>query len=551
MVADPTTTTTADRPVSDGDLQTSRGRGHWTSSRLAAVAFGAYLVVAFFLIVLHFGDDRWFAGDEWGFLVDRSLTDPGDLMRPQNSHWSAVPIVVYQLLFEIFGLHSYAPYLIAVAVLHLTLATLLRVTMRRAGVGPWFATCVAGVFVLFGTGHENILLGVQVSMVGSMVLGFAHMLLADHDGGIDRRDWLGLAAGVLALMSSGVGLVVVGLVGVAAFIRRGWKMALFHTAPLAALYILWWSLHRSVLEDQEYTYISVDTIFAWSRRGVSGVFLALAQNTVAAWLLGAIVVVGLVLRWIPFDWREFRRTASMPLACLITTIALFAVVSLQRAVVGETFITSSRYVSMGTAFSLPAIAVAIDSLGRRWRVVGVATLVPLFMGIPANIELLDKGGPPSGFYKSQQAYLLGAAYDPLIDEVDDDVRPDSARLGGAYADAQFLREARDAGKLPPAPPLVDDIKEQIETRLSLAQNYDNPAGLSCETYSKPLRLELTKDDTMLLASDIRVVRFGDGKKTAPTDYRMQFNGRALTVEVPELEIEVYPYPGKTSFTLCR
>ena len=54
--------------------------------------------------------------------------------------------------------------------------------MRRAGVRPWLATLLAGVFVFFGSGAENILIAFQITFVGSLVFGLTQLLLADHDG---------------------------------------------------------------------------------------------------------------------------------------------------------------------------------------------------------------------------------------------------------------------------------------------------------------------------------------------------------------------------------
>jgi hypothetical protein len=67
------------------------------------------------------------------------------------------------------------------------------------------ATMSAATCVLFGQAEVNILSGVSISQVGSIVFGFSHLILADHDGRIDRRDWLGLASGLGSIMSSGLG----------------------------------------------------------------------------------------------------------------------------------------------------------------------------------------------------------------------------------------------------------------------------------------------------------------------------------------------------------
>ncbi len=75
--------------------------------------------------------------------------------------------------------------------------------MRRAGVGPWLATAAAGSFVLFGPGSEDIVWAFQIGFTGALAFGLVQLCLCDHDGGIGRRDVLGVGAGLLALMCSG------------------------------------------------------------------------------------------------------------------------------------------------------------------------------------------------------------------------------------------------------------------------------------------------------------------------------------------------------------
>src|SRR5205085_12586284 len=82
--------------------------------------------------------------------------------------------------------------------------------------------------------------GFQIGFTGSLVAGLAHLLMSDHDGPFDRRDLLGLGFGLVGLMCSGVSLTMVGVVGLAVLVRRGWKMAALHTLPLAAVFGAWW-----------------------------------------------------------------------------------------------------------------------------------------------------------------------------------------------------------------------------------------------------------------------------------------------------------------------
>jgi hypothetical protein len=112
------------------------GEARWSSERIAVGAFGIYCAVALPILV-HLGSHYWFMGDEWAFLVGGSITEPEVLFRPINSHWSTLPILVYRALYSLFGLYSYLPVQLCLILLHLTLCCLLRIIMRRAGVGPW------------------------------------------------------------------------------------------------------------------------------------------------------------------------------------------------------------------------------------------------------------------------------------------------------------------------------------------------------------------------------------------------------------------------------
>ena len=225
------------------DKQSRRGPSRWREldhRRFAFLAFAVVEAIAFPVYML-IGRRMWFWGDEWDFLASRTAGDLGDLFRPHgNVHPMTLPILVYRAMWNIWGLHSYRPYQVLIVVLHLVFALLLRAVMRHLGVRPWTATLVASLFVLFGAGAQNILWPVQIAWMGSLLFSMTQLLLADHDGPFDRRDSLGLVAGLAALLCSAVGLAVVVAVGVAAFMRRGWRIAVIHTLPLGLLYVLWW-----------------------------------------------------------------------------------------------------------------------------------------------------------------------------------------------------------------------------------------------------------------------------------------------------------------------
>ena len=182
----------------------------------------------------------WFYLDEWDFLANRTAFNVHDLFRAHNEHWVTLPVLVYRGMWWIFGLNSYRPYQLLIVLAHLGAALLVRTVMRRVGVRPWTATVVAVTFVFFGSGYQNIVLPFQITLVGSLVFGFVQLLLATHDGPLDKRDFFALAAGLAALMCSGVGVSMVVAVGVAVLLARGGGWALMQTVPLGLAYLLWY-----------------------------------------------------------------------------------------------------------------------------------------------------------------------------------------------------------------------------------------------------------------------------------------------------------------------
>lgn len=366
------------------DAPTTRPVPPARDDRLALLVFAGVLATALVLYLV-VGRHRWFFLDEWDFLVERGGGSVTDLLRPHNEHWSTLPIVAYRVLYRIFGLRTYAPYQLTTILLHLTAAVLLFVVMRRSGVRPWITTTAASLFALFGAGSEDILWAFQIAFSAPLVFGLLHVILADHDGPVDRRDWLGLAAGLAALLCSGVAVALTIAVGAAVLIRRGWRMALFHTAPLGAVYLVWWLAEAR--DSYEHTLGSASDVVEWTWTGVTATFDALGQVPGAGIALGVVLVVGLALACWDTDLAELRRRGAAPAGLLVGALAFLVISGVGRASgFGAAFASSGRYVHVGAALTLPALAVAADALVRRWRVVVPVVALLLVVGIPGNIE---------------------------------------------------------------------------------------------------------------------------------------------------------------------
>ncbi|HLA82599.1 MAG TPA: hypothetical protein VJP78_13420, partial [Thermoleophilia bacterium] len=189
------------------------------------------------VVLLYAGRHLWFFGDEWDFLLHRSLGSVNDLLRPHNEHWSTLPIVVYRVLFSRFSTSSYFPYFLALVSLHVALASVVGILVFRAGAPTLIAALTAFGVVTFGPGGENLLWSFQIGFTASLLLGVVAFFLLD----VDRR-WADLAASsvlLLALASSGVGVPVLVAITGDLVLRRQFRRTAVVVAGPAAAYGLW------------------------------------------------------------------------------------------------------------------------------------------------------------------------------------------------------------------------------------------------------------------------------------------------------------------------
>jgi hypothetical protein len=462
------------------------------SDRLAAIAFLTILALALVLYLI-FGHSQWFFLDDWDFLADRNVRDPGDLFRPHNEHWSTMPILVYRVLWRLFGLRTYVPYQVIAVLLHLTAAALLRMVMRRAGVGPWIATVAAALFALFGAGDQNIVWAFQMAWGASLVLGLTQILLADHDGPIDRRDWLGLSAGLANILCSGVAVTMIVVVGLAAFVRRGWRAALFHTAPLGVLYLAWWLAFARDRYSTAGGSVDIVVRFVWA--GLTKTFNELGQVPGVGIALAALLVAGLVPAWRGVERRELRRRAAAPAALLSGAVIFLAVAGLGRAsVLGPELARSSRYLHIVAALSLPCIAVAADAFVRRGRLLGAVAIALVLVGIPGNIDLLVHHENRAKFLLGRRELVLALPRNRLVREVPRRLRP----LPDAAPEVTigWLLDAAADGQVPD-PGRVNPVAAANATlRLSLLQSRRPRAFSRCRVLGRPVNRTLNEGHTI-------------------------------------------------------
>jgi hypothetical protein len=479
------------------------------NARRALLVFAGVLAVALPLLLV-LGRYRWFFHDEWDYLAGRDGGDIENLLIPHNEHWSTVPILTFRLLYRLVGLQSYLPYRAVLVVVHLIAAGLLRVVMRRAGVDPWIATAAALLLVFFGTGAEMIVYAVNMGFGAALVLGLVQLLLADHDGPVDRRDWLGLLAGFVGLLCSTVALTMVAVVGLATLYRRGWRAAVLHTVPLFAVYAVW----SRAFEDEKtaqgvgYTHYSLSSppqVARFVATGVRAAFDGMGQVPGVGWALGIVLVVGLVLAWRALDRTERRKQLAAPGALLVGAFLSLGISGIARAAdFGTQFARTGRYVYFFVALTLPAVAVAGTALARRWRVLAPVVLVLLLVGIPGNINaLLQRRRSERSSQSEYRRLILTLPRVPLAHEVPRTVRPEQ-QLAKPLT-LGWLLDGVASGRIPKPASITPVDAATADLHLALNQQPDVFGTKACRNATTPLELQLSESQAIGIHGVVRVV----------------------------------------------
>ncbi len=331
----------------------SRG---WLAMHLAT------LVIAFgilFALNVH----AWFIGDEWDMIV--RATQPltvHALFVPHNEHWSTVPILIYRVLVDLFGLRTYVPYLFVLFAAHLCLAHLLWRLMRQVGASDACATALAAIFAVLGAGAQNLTNAFQFSFVISVAVGVGAVLLANAESLRSPRRQTGVVGlMLLGLMSSNVGITMTVFVGLVLFFRHGIRLAARIIAIPAVAYIVWFAAFgRSSLSTDRITVATMSALptYVWT-----GFTSSMAGFTGVSASGGAIVVGILVYA----TWKSAAASTreSPAFAGVLSVIALFLSAGLVRTFLGNSQSMATRYAYIAIALLLPIVSLGIMELRNR------------------------------------------------------------------------------------------------------------------------------------------------------------------------------------------
>jgi hypothetical protein len=463
-------------------------------SRAALIVFVVAAVVGFFGYFV-IGRHMYFFSDDWDFLARMSIR-PHDLFKSHGGHLVALPAVTYRALYTVVGLRSYLPYMALSISAHVAVACLLRVVMRRAGVAPWIATVAAGLYLFFGAGGQDIVWAFQVTFSGAVMFGLVQMLCADHDGPIGRRDWWGLAAGLAAIVCSGVAVAMVLAVGVAVLIRRGWRPALLHTIPLGVLYGAWWWQS----DHSQFIVRDADVLWRWDRHGFAALFNALGQIAFLGWLFAAMLVVGAFLACSQRGAKLARAELAASFALLIAAPPFLTLTGATRAALGIFGGGQSRYLDVMAVLFLPALAVAGDALARRWRYLAPVVVVLFLVGIPANLSKTTDTLPTARASRDYRRMMESLPRSQLATQVPRSVQPDPNNAPAVTIG--WLLDGVKSGRLPGEGPRSPREEATDALRLSIAQTFGAPTRPPCTPLQTPVERQLEPGGSVVVGGSV-------------------------------------------------
>ena len=359
-------------------------------TRRAGLALWIMVVVAGAWLLFR-GRNLWFGGDDWFILLDRSLhphTGQLGVFDAFNEHWTTLPILVFRGLYAVFGISTYWPYLILLVVVHLAIVVLLWHVMVRSAIDPWLALGFTALVAITGVGLENLTNVWQVPLIAPLALGFGALLLLPERGRLGPRD-----AGVSLLLTigmtcSGLGITMLGVVGLVALVRRGWRTALA-IAALPAVAYAWWYLAygRNAPDVADATPGEVPR-YLWDG------FTDALGDLVRLRAVGVVIVLA-ALAWLVWQLtrRPIPRTLLVPAALALGAGVSLALTAWRRGAIGSP--ATSRYAYITIVLTLPLLAAATDWCIRRLArtrfavVVAAGVGVLLLVGVIAQVRMFD------------------------------------------------------------------------------------------------------------------------------------------------------------------
>lgn len=387
-------------------------------------AWHAASLVAGLAFILWLQRDQWFFFDEFAFLVPEG---PG-VWDPHVGHWSTMPTLIYDAYVAWFGVDSYWPWAITITILHLGVAHLVWRVCLRAAVAPAIATAAVAVFIVLGSGGENILWGFQIGYVGGIAFGMLALLLAWDPSRSTPMFVAAAGTSVFSLAWSGTAIPLVVATAAVVWWAQGWKRALISATAPAAVYLIWYVLF-AVGTGPDTGGVGAQKLFLEMPLFL-GVLVVLGFGSVFPLTVpGVIVVIATVIWLVPtVRRRDLRVAAAVPLILAGAGVVFALLTAYSRASMSVGSGRAGRYVYFVVVLVLPLLTYALTRLVSQWPRAGMpvalASLVALagYQAALLAIEAHRQASIEQQTHRYLSAAIVVAESDP--DGVDPLARPD-------------------------------------------------------------------------------------------------------------------------------
>jgi len=185
----------------------------------------------------------------------------------------------------------------------------------------------------------------------------------------------------------------------------------------------------------------------------------------------------------------------------VGSLAFLTITATGRLVLGAGTATSSRYVYIVAALTLPALAVAADALTTRWRWFLPVAIVLFLVGIPANIDALRNAQRTQEVQaQTTRRVILSLPRDPIAPHVPRTLVPDP--LTARQVTIGWLLDGVASGRIPAPAHLVRRDRASTTFRLSFQQRRGPSPRTGCFTLRTATTVSAAKGDVIGLSGNV-------------------------------------------------
>lgn len=434
---------------------------------VSCAVYGTYLV--------WLSRHAWFWGDDWTFLFHKG-TIPGEtqgtLMDAYNGHWSLAHGLTYRVLFDLFGMKSYLPWLVVLIGFHVVIVLAIHVLLRRAGCPRSVALGTALAILLTGVAPEMLVYDAAMSHSGALALGLlgvVAVVLTDAS-----RRGLIVAAALLsvALMFSATGISTVVLAAV--FVSVHWSVSagLRAAGPPTALFLVWfavWGRAGTGGRDRTFENLADVPNYVWD--GLTKVF----GSAVGVPGLGPVVFAALMLNLLTDrDGAPLLRTLAW--SGLAAATAQLVLEGVGRLNIGEIDNSPARYAYFSLVLLAPALALGVARLLRatvepRWLPLAGVSLALVGYGIHGASQVRDFS---EGYSVGSKAWL--GRFHGMIASAD----AGQEQITSTYDDFVNVGITQDLIARPEVRAVLPEREPTLQERMTAETMFN--VGVGTETY---------------------------------------------------------------------